>query len=120
MDCIFCKIINGDIPCYKVYEDDLVLAFLDINPICDGHTLIIPKKHYEDIFSLPKDVLNHMYDVAKKITPKILEVTGETGITYSFNYLDRQEIKHVHMHLITNFDKKASKKVEDVYKLIIG
>jgi histidine triad (HIT) family protein len=120
MDCIFCKIINGDIPCYKVYEDDLVYAFLDINPVCDGHTLIIPKKHYEDIFSLPKDVLNHMYDVAKELTLKIQKATGENGMTYLFNYLDRQEVKHVHMHIVTSLKGKATKDVEDVYKLIMG
>ena len=50
MDCIFCKIINGEIPSYKIYEDNVVLAFLDINPDSNGHTLVIPKKHIESIF----------------------------------------------------------------------
>ena len=50
MDCLFCKIIKGEIPSYKIYEDDLVMAFLDVNPHANGHTLIIPKKHYDDYF----------------------------------------------------------------------
>ena len=53
MDCLFCKIINGEIPSYKIYEDDLVYAFLDVNPKENGHTLIVPKKHYTDYLSLP-------------------------------------------------------------------
>ena len=53
MDCIFCKIINKEIPCMNLYEDDLVLAFLDVNPDSDGHTLIIPKSHYKDVFDIP-------------------------------------------------------------------
>ena len=66
-DCIFCKIVNGDIPSMKVYEDDICLAYLDINPDSDGHTLIIPKKHYKDIYDIPSDTLLHIYETAKKL-----------------------------------------------------
>ena len=59
-DCIFCKIINGDIPCYKIYENDYVLAFLDINPDSDGHTLIIPKKHFTDLDDIDLETLKHI------------------------------------------------------------
>ena len=52
-DCIFCKIVKGEIPCHKVYEDDDVLAFLDISPVNPGHTLVIPKRHYADLLELP-------------------------------------------------------------------
>ena len=58
MDCLFCKIINGEIPCYKVYEDDIVLAFLDVNPDSLGHTLIIPKKHYQDLMDIDSNTLS--------------------------------------------------------------
>lgn len=51
--CIFCKIINGEIPCYKVYENDYVICFLDINGSTEGHTLVVPKQHFENIFDLP-------------------------------------------------------------------
>ena len=67
MDCLFCKIINEEIPCYKIYENEFVLAFLDINPDSDGHTLIIPKEHYKDVFDIPTEVLSHIYSVSKDI-----------------------------------------------------
>ena len=60
MDCIFCKIIKGEIPSYKIFEDDLVLAFLDIHPDTNGHILIIPKKHYVDIMDLDAETRNHI------------------------------------------------------------
>ena len=67
MDCIFCKIINGDIPCFKIYEDELVLAFLDINPDSDGHTLIIPKKHFRDLEDIDLETLARINEVSKKL-----------------------------------------------------
>ena len=59
-DCLFCKIINSEIPSEIIYEDELVLAFLDINPTTNGDTLIIPKKHFQDILEIPDDILIHM------------------------------------------------------------
>ena len=70
MDCIFCKIINGDIPSSKVYEDDKVLAFNDINPVAPYHILVIPKKHYESIIDIPEsemDIIAHMHNVINNI-----------------------------------------------------
>ena len=72
MDCLFCKIANGEIPSYKIYEDDIVLAFLDINPDSDGHTLIIPKKHFKDLDDIDDETLNHVNKIAKKLK-KLLE-----------------------------------------------
>ena len=62
MDCIFCKIANKEINSNFVYEDDILMAIMDINPICDGHILIIPKKHYETVFDVPENILSHMYN----------------------------------------------------------
>ena len=67
MDCIFCKIIKGEIPCYKVYEDDDVLAFLDISQTTKGHTLVIPKKHFDNFLSTPKEIMNKVMNVAQTI-----------------------------------------------------
>ena len=119
MDCIFCEIAKRNINSNFVYEDDLVMAIMDINPICDGHVLIIPKDHYQTVFDVPKDVLMHMYEVAEKLTPTLMKATNEKGLTLSINYGDKQEIKHLHLHLVPNFEKKPSKKMEDVYKLIM-
>ena len=60
MDCIFCKIVNGDIPSYTIYEDDLVKAFLDVNPEANGHTLLIPKNHYTNLCDIDIELLNHI------------------------------------------------------------
>ena len=72
MDCLFCKIINGDIPCFKIYENEDVLVFLDINPDTDGHTLIIPKKHFTDLDDIDLRTLANINKASKEIK-KILE-----------------------------------------------
>lgn len=120
MDCIFCKIANKEIPSKFLYEDDTVMAIMDINPICDGHILVIPKDHYETIFDAPKDVLYHMTEVAKEVTTKIYDKLGYNGCTYSINYGDKQEIKHLHMHVMPDFKVPASESVDDIYNKLIG
>jgi histidine triad (HIT) family protein len=70
-DCIFCKIINGEIPCFKVYEDDKVLAFEDINPISRGHTLVIPKRHAPDLWEIPDTDLSAVHLASQKISRAI-------------------------------------------------
>lgn len=107
-DCIFCKIINGDIPCMKVYEDDVCLAYLDINPDSDGHTLIIPKKHYKDIYDIPNDTLSHIYDISKKIMDMLKEKLGCDGFTLLQNNGSIQEVKHYHLHIKPYYDDKTS------------
>ncbi len=106
--CIFCKIVNGDIPSMKVYEDDLCLAYLDINPDSDGHTLIIPKVHYKDINDIPDEVLLHIYKTAKKIM-KILEAKlGCNGFSLLQNNGDVQEVKHYHLHIKPYYKNKKT------------
>lgn len=108
MDCIFCKIISGEIPCMKVYEDDLVLAFLDVNPDSDGHTLIIPKNHYKDIFDMPTNTLSHIYDVAQKIMKELEEKLNCNGFSLLQNNGSVQEVKHYHLHIKPYYDNKKS------------
>lgn len=105
--CLFCKIVNKEIPSEIVYEDDNVLAFLDINPVTKGHTLIIPKKHYQEITDCPSDGVSKLFDVIK-----ILSKQYQTKyLTNSFNILinsgdkSGQEIKHLHLHLIPRYKK---------------
>ncbi len=102
MDCIFCKIINKEIPCFKVYEDDFVLAFLDINPVAPGHTLIIPKKHFENIFADEEEYLKRIILVAQKISQKIKkEGIGEGVNLYQANgSTAEQVVPHFHLHVI--------------------
>lgn len=78
-DCVFCKIIKGDIPSYKIYEDNFVYAFLDINPSSPGHTLVVPKKHSENIFDIEKDDLKQVIFASKEIAQKMRDL-GCAGV----------------------------------------
>lgn len=111
MDCLFCKIIKGEIPCYKIYEDEFVLAFLDINPDSDGHTLIIPKKHYTDIDDINLDTLTKIFESVKTIKKILEEKLSCDGITLLQNNGNVQEIKHFHLHLKPQYKNKNSMEI---------
>lgn len=100
MNCLFCKIIEGEIPSYKIFEDDMVIAFLDINPASPGHTLIVPKKHEADFTTLNSEILNHLQLVAEKLTKELMTKLKTTGCSLVINYGSTQDIKHFHLHLI--------------------
>ena len=128
MDCLFCKIINGDIPCYKIYENDYVLAFLDINPDSDGHTLIIPKKHFTDLDDIDSTTLSEIFKSAKLIKKTLEEKLDCEGIVLQQNNGFVQEIKHYHLHLKPYYKNKISiemvkhneliKDVKEIYELL--
>ena len=71
-DCVFCKIIKGEIPSYTIFEDDVVKVFLSIDPISNGHALVVPKKHYKDFTDIDLDTLSHINQVSKKRKPNDL------------------------------------------------
>jgi histidine triad (HIT) family protein len=100
-DCIFCKIVKGEIPCDKVYEDEIVFAFLDMNPVNIGHTLILPKKHFENIFDIEENTLAHIIKIAKKISIALKKV-GVDGVNISINNggAAGQVVFHSHTHVI--------------------
>ena len=108
MDCLFCKIANGEINSKKIYEDDIVLAFLDINPDSDGHTLIIPKKHYQDLDDIDEKTLTHIFKVAKKIKLELQDKLHCEGMSLLQNNGYVQEIKHFHLHLKPFYKEKKS------------
>lgn len=118
MDCLFCKIIDGSIPAYKIYEDDVVLAFLDINPDTPGHTLIIPKKHYQDITDIDTITLTHIMDIAKLLKTRMEERLHINGLTLVQNNGSVQEVKHFHLHLKPFYLKKEEKTLEEVYEIL--
>jgi histidine triad (HIT) family protein len=104
MDCLFCNIANGNIPSYTIYEDDLVRVFLDIHPHVNGHMLIIPKKHYTDIFDIDKELLNYIYKtIAPKMYRLVQEKLGADGISIAQNNGSAQDIKHYHVHLFPRY-----------------
>jgi len=101
-ECIFCKIVKGEIPCFKVYEDDKVLAFEDINPISKGHTLIIPKRHAENLWEISEDDLMAIHKASKKIADAVKKVLNPVGLAcLQLNGRGAgQAIMHYHLHLI--------------------
>ena len=108
MDCLFCKIANGEIPSLKVYEDDIVIAFLDINPDSDGHTLIVPKKHFTDLDDIDLNTLNHINKVSKEVKKILEQKLGCEGISLLQNNGFVQEIKHYHLHLKPYYKNKKN------------
>ena len=103
MDCLFCKIINGEIPSKTIYEDDLVKVFLDINPNSNGHSLIVPKKHLQDFRELDDELLLHIHKLINKLYPIYKEKLHCEGLTICNNTELGQEVKHFHVHLIPRY-----------------
>lgn len=102
MNCVFCSIIKGKIPSYKLYEDDQVLAFLDINPSAKGHTLIIPKLHESRIENLPKSDAAELFSVLHKLIDPIQRAVDASASTIGINNGREagQEVPHIHIHVI--------------------
>lgn len=100
--CIFCKIVKKEIPAEIIYEDDDTLAFLDINPVSKGHTLVLPKEHYKNFISTPDKNICKTLAVAKKITPIVLKAVEATDFNLTANNgaYAGQSIGHLHFHLI--------------------
>ena len=117
-NCIFCKIINGEIPSYTIFEDDLIKIFLDINPSSNGHCLVIPKKHFLDINDIDSEYLNHIFTVVKEMLPILESKLNYDGISLCQNNGFVQEVKHFHLHLIPKYKNSKKLSVEEVYKII--
>ncbi len=120
MDCLFCKIISGEIPSNTIYDGDLVKAFLDISPKSNGHLLVVPKKHYTNIEDIDLETLKHINIVAKNLYVVLKEKLNCEGLTLVQNNGLGQEVKHYHLHLIpryTNDDIKLisnEKMIDDI------
>lgn len=109
-DCIFCKIAKGEIPSFKIYEDEQIFVFLDVNPTTNGHMLLIPKKHYQDLLSLDEEILTHaVQKVKEKIYPFMKEKLHCEGLTICQNNEYGQEVKHYHIHLIPRYQNDQVK-----------
>ena len=104
--CIFCLIANGDIPCAKVYEDDVVLAFLDLSPVHPGHTLVIPKKHYKDMLEVSCDIAPAVFSALKKLGAAVMTATGATrlNVMQKNGLTAGKTMFHIHWHIIPRFD----------------
>ncbi len=101
-NCVFCKIIQGQIPSAKIYEDDKVLAFLDIAPLNFGHTVVIPKGHFAGLTVIPTEYLNALMAAIQKIAPAVMRATGAEGFNLVLNNgsVAGQVVAHAHFHII--------------------
>ncbi len=101
-DCIFCKIVAGAVPCFKIYEDDATLSFLDINPVNPGHALIIPKRHSPNLLTVPDEDLHAVMPVVKCVAAAVQEELSPDGIT--LNQANGpgavQSVMHFHIHVV--------------------
>lgn len=104
-NCIFCKIISKEIPSSIVYEDDDVIAILDISQATLGHTLVMPKKHYDNVLCTPHEVMHKVMDVAQRIGMAQLSVLGAKGVNILINTNEAagQSVMHFHVHVIPRY-----------------
>ena len=104
-ECVFCKIVKGEIPSFKVYEDDRVYAFADINPVSDGHTLIIPKRHIATFFEATAEERLQLMDTLEKARQALLEEFRPDGFNIGINegQAGGQSVMHLHIHLIPRY-----------------
>lgn len=117
MDCIFCKIVQGEVPSYTIYEDEIVKCFLDVNPDCNGHVLIIPKQHTLDLSTIDEKTITHIYHVTKELKKRLEERLNIDGLTLIQNNGDVQEVKHFHLHLKPYYkEKQELKPIEEIYE----
>jgi histidine triad (HIT) family protein len=101
-ECIFCKIVKGEIPCKKIWEDKDFLAFEDVSPVAKGHTLVIPKDHFENIFDLPEDLAGKINIVCKKVALLLKEKfsVDSVNIINASGKSAQQSVFHIHYHII--------------------
>ena len=113
-DCIFCKIVAGKIPSYKIYEDDDFVAILDAFPAYKGHSLIIPKKHYQDIFDLPTDLAGKAMQIGKKLATAMENSLNADGYNFVQNNREfsGQVVMHYHLHLIPRYQDMSPEGVQ--------
>ena len=122
-NCLFCKIVNGDIPCHKIYEDDDVLAFLDITNDPEGHTLVVPKVHATNMFDCDAEVFKKVSGAVQKISKHYRDIGYAQGINVYINNEKAagQEVMHLHVHILprkendgVNFARPGVPSVRDI------
>jgi histidine triad (HIT) family protein len=111
MECIFCKVAKKEVPSFLIYEDKYVMAFLDIHPSIQGHTLVIPKKHYENLYEMPDDLLARVIKLSKRVAKaqkKVLHAKA-VNLVNSSGREAWQDVFHFHMHVIPRFENDELK-----------
>ena len=111
---IFCRIIDGEIPCHKLYEDLDVIAFLDISQVTKGHALVLPKKHYDNFLTTPKEIMHKVMDVAQTLGQVAIKYLGAKGVNILTNCYEYagQSVKHFHVHVIPRYEETDGFRLE--------
>lgn len=106
-DCLFCKIVNGDIPAAKVYEDEHVLGFLDISQVTEGHTLLIPKEHFENMYDISEEAAKNLFAAVPKVANALKKQLKPVGMNLVSNTGAEagQAVFHIHLHLVPRYGK---------------
>ncbi len=134
MNCIFCKIVRGELAAHKIYEDSETLAFLDIYPMTDGHTLVIPKLHAERFSDLPPELASKLFQTVQKVTERLARALGAPAFNIGFNdgRAAGQAVPHLHFHIIPRFPgdgggslhsiiyKSNTRPLDEIHRLIAG
>lgn len=118
MDCIFCKIISGNVPNYTVYENENVLAFLDIFPHAKGHTVVVPKKHIETIFDLNEQETADFFTGVKKAVEKVEVILRPNGYNIGWNQCEAggQVVPHLHVHIFPRYQNDGGGSMHSIIK----
>ena len=113
-DCIFCKIVAGEIPVSKVYEDDHFLAFLDISQVTPGHTLVIPKKHARNLLEMTPDETADLFNIVSRVTKKVESATQPQGMNIISNMeeIAGQSVFHTHVHILPRYSQEDDLKID--------
>lgn len=116
MDCLFCKIVKGEIKGDMVYEDEKTMALLDIRPRSLGHTFVIPKEHYATLIDLPSDLVGPLFETVKKMAIKVKEASLADGLTIGMNQgkASGQEVDHLHIHIMPRFKDDGGGSIQSV------
>ncbi len=124
-NCIFCKIINNEAPSKTIYEDEVIKVIININPMTNGHLLVLPKKHYVNLLDIDEEVVNHSFKIIKNVLyPLLKEKLNCEGLTISENNEYGQEIAHFHIHLTPRYhndlldykyNKELLKDLDEIY-----
>lgn len=113
-DCIFCKIVAGEIPASKVYDDDHFLAFLDISQVTPGHTLVIPKKHARNLLEMTPDETAALFNIVSRVTKKVESATQPQGMNIISNMeeIAGQSVFHTHVHILPRYSQEDDLKID--------
>ncbi|MBI1729279.1 HIT family protein [Candidatus Acetothermia bacterium] len=118
-DCIFCKIVRGEIPSHKILEDENSFAFLDIHPLADGHTMIIPKDHIERFEDVPPVQLGKLFESVQRVTKSLKNSLKAPAVTIGINngHAAGQVVPHLHIHVIPRFENDGGGSVHSIVKI---